>query len=235
MSGRRAGSVRAAARGIIPHGLLCTLASSCALAPSPIAPGGERGEPLPPPGYGTLRQDEVTVAFSSGDLEIKVTPLDESVILVTAPDTYQRLARLAGMHESETAPPGDGAPLLFLVSFFSDSPDVAFVPEELQLISRGLRYRPTAIRPVTPGWGQRRLQQRRTETAVYVFPSGVDLESDLIVAYGLVQSQAWSSILPRVRAERTRARARAGVAMVLTGRRPTQSSAASSSYLAIFR
>jgi hypothetical protein len=220
MSFRRAGCFRAAIRGIIPHGLLWTVASSCALAPSPVASGSGRGEPLPPPGHGTLRQDEVTVAFSSGELEIKVTPLDRSVILVTAPDTYQRLARLSDMHESANAPPGEeaGASRLFLVSFFSDSPDVAFVPEELQLISRGLRHRPTAIRPVTPGWGQRRLEQRRTETAVYVFGPGVDLESDLTVAYGLVQSQAWNSILPRVRAERARARSRAGVGVVLTGR-----------------
>jgi hypothetical protein len=154
----------------------------------------------------------VTVAFSSGSLQIKVTPLVESVIIVTAPDTYQRLASLAEMHGSEFGhQAGTEAPILFLVSFFSDSPDVAFVPEELQLISLGLRHRPTAIRPVTPTWGQRRLRQRRTEMAVYAFPPGVDLEADLTVAYGLVESRAWSRILLQVQAERARARSRAGV------------------------
>jgi len=211
-SDRRAARLRVLAPAAFLFGSLWTVATSCSLAPSPATSAVGGGEPLPPPGYGSLRQDDVTVAFSSGDLDIKVTPLNESVIVVTAPDTYQRLARLADLHGSEIGlPQEEGTPVLFLVSFFSDSPDVIFIPEELQLISRGLRHRPAAIRPVTPGWGQRRLQQRQTEMAVYVFPSGVDLESDLTVAYGLVESQGWGSILPRVQAERARARARAGV------------------------
>ncbi len=205
---RRGGS----GRGIIHPGLSWVLLASCSLAPSSAPPGSGGGEPLPPPGHGTLRQDEVTVAFSSGSLQIKVTPLVESVTIVTAPDTYRRLASLAELHGSDPSlQAGAQGATLLLVSFFSDSPDVAFVPEELQLISRGLRHRPTAIRPVTPTWGQRRLQQRRTEMAVYVFPPGVDLEADLTVAYGLVESRAWSGILPRIQAERARARARAGV------------------------
>jgi hypothetical protein len=174
--------------------------------------GSTGPEVLPPPGFGTLRQDDVTVAIASGALEIKVTPLSESVIRVTAPDTYRRLSGLAEMHgRNERPSPVSDAPVLFLVSFFSDSPEVAFIPEELQLISRGVRHRPTSIRPVTPGWGQRRLEQRQTEMAVYVFGGGVDLESDLTVAYGLVENQAWGAILTRVQAERARARARGGV------------------------
>jgi hypothetical protein len=47
--------------------------------------------------------------------------------------------------------------------------------------------------------------------AVYAFAGGVDLESDLVVVYGLVESAQWSAILPRVRAESARARARGGV------------------------
>ena len=63
--------------------------------------------------------------------------------------------------------------------------------------------------PVTPRWGERRLRQRETEMAVYAFAANVDLESDLVVAYGLVESAEWSAILPRVQAERARAAARA--------------------------
>jgi hypothetical protein len=164
---------------------------------------------LPPPGFGTLRQDEVTVTLSSGQLEVKVTPLAESVIRVTAPDTYRRLSGLASLHFPEAVrQTGISRPILFLVSFFSEEPETAFVPEELQIISRGMRLRAGAILPVTPGWGQRRLAQRATEMAVYAFAERADLESDLVVAYGLVESGAWNAILPRVQAERARARAR---------------------------
>jgi hypothetical protein len=135
-----------------------------------------------------------------------VTPLHESVTHVTAPDTQRRLSGLVNAHAAGS----DGAGL-FLVSFFSDQPDVAFVPEEVQFISRGLRVRPQSIVPVTPSWGERRVAQRQTEMAVYSFGEGVDLESTLILAYRFDQSSQWSVILPRIQAERARARARSGV------------------------
>lgn len=188
---------------------LLVLLTGCALPAG--TPGTLAPVELPPPGTGTLRQDEVTVSLSSGALQIKVTPLAESVTRATAPDTYRRLSGLAGRFgpeaarhsTSETEPPE-----LFLVSFYSENPDVAFVPEELQVISQGSRYRPEAILPVTPGWGQRRVAQRETEMAVYAFGAAVDLESSLVVVYGLVESSSWDAILPRVRAERARASAR---------------------------
>jgi hypothetical protein len=146
--------------------------------------------------------------LTSGDLQLMVTPLHESVTHVTAPDTEGRLTGLVNARAPEAANDGAG---LFLVSFFSDQPDVPFVPEEVQFISRGLRVRPLAITPVTPTWGERRVEQRRTEMAVYSYGEGVDLESTLVLAYGFDQSNQWSVVLPRIQAERTRARARAGV------------------------
>jgi hypothetical protein len=137
-----------------------------------------------------------------------VTPLHESVTRVAAPDTQRRLAGLVDAHAPD--PLGEGAGL-FLVQFYSDQPDVVFVPEEVQFISRGLRMRPRTIIPVTPSWGERRVGQRQTEIAVYWFGEGVDLESTLVLAYQFDQSTQWSVILPRIQAERARARGRAGV------------------------
>ena len=183
------------------------LLTGCTIAPSPGVVAAPSDDTLPPPGYGTLRQDEVTIQMMSGPLHILVTPRDESITRVTAPDTWKRLSGMAAAHE-ERAPSGS---MLFLVSFFSDQPGIRFVPEEVQLISRGIRVRPSAILPVTPAWGQRRLQQRQTEMAVYAFPTGIDLEADLQLAYQLEQTSSWAGIITRVQAERGRARGRAGV------------------------
>jgi hypothetical protein len=183
------------------------LVSACTIAPAAGPPRADQPSPLPPPGYGTLLQDEVTIQMTSGVLQIQVTPLDESVTLVTAPDTYQRLSGMAARHEART-PQGSR---LFLVSFFSDHPGIRFIPEEVHLIARGIRMRPSTILPVTPGWGQNRLEQRQPEMAVYAFPSEIDLEADLVLAYELEQSSSWGGILTRVQAERARARARAGI------------------------
>ncbi len=189
-------------------GLLPLLFAACTIAPAAEPAGPSTGAGLlPPPGFGTLLQDDITMRLLSRELEIAVTPLDESVTRATAPDTYRRLAALAGRHRA-TAPRGSH---LFLVSFFSDQPGVRFEPEEVQLISRGLRMRPLAVLPVTPTWGQRRVQQRQAEMAVYAFPGEIDLESDLLLAYELEETASWMQILPRIQAERARARARAGV------------------------
>jgi len=187
---------------------LCAAAAACTLAPLPEGGSGGTGlDPAPPPGYGTLRQEDVSMTLTSGDLQLMVTPLHESVTRVTAPDTESRLSSLAALHDR----PGGNGQGLFLVSFYSDQPDVAFVPEDVQLISRGLRVRPENIIPLTPQWGSQRVGQRETEMAVYVFGDAVDLESSLILVYEFDESTQWSQILPRIQAERARARARAGV------------------------
>lgn len=238
MRGRPAGRAWVSGPGSGPGLILAATAlivvhASCAVAPGadpdsatrPVTTGS--GPALPPPGYGTLRQDAVSVSMRSGDLQIKVTPLMESVLLATAPDTYRRLHGLAESH----GPPairatGGGAPHLFLVSFFSETPGTTFAPESLNLISRGLRLRPDAVVAVTPSWGERRLEQRETQMAVYAFLGEVDLQSQLVVLYGSVESAEWNVIRPRVEAELARVRARAG------GPRGLQSSR---SYLEILR
>jgi hypothetical protein len=183
-----------------------TAVDGCTIAP--IAPGSlpttGSGE-LPPPGYGTLLQREISISLVSQDLQILVTPLDESVIRLTAPDTYRRLSSMANASARGVA--GDR----FLISFYSDQPDVRFVPEEIQLISGGLRLRPASITEITPTWGQHRVRQQQQETAIYTFADAVNLASDLVLVYGLERTRAWSAILPRLQAERARARARSGI------------------------
>lgn len=199
--------------------LLAALAASgCAgAAPGSTSGGGtpltmDEGDPLVPPGYGTLRQDDVSLSLRFGELQVKVTPLAESVIRLTAPDTYRRLHGIAEGHREalvrQTVRP---APALFLVSFFSLAPDVPYEPEALAIVSGGIRHRPLAIRPVTPGWGAQRLDQRETRLAVYAFGEGVDLKTEITVEYQGVRDETWSRILTDLQAERERVRARAGI------------------------
>jgi hypothetical protein len=136
-----------------------------------------------------------------------VTPLHRSVTYVTAPDTERRLDALVVAHAASGREDGTG---LFLVSLYSDRPEVGFVPEDVQLIAQGFRLRAVHIQPLTPTWGSRRLRQREQALAVYDFGGGVDLERELVLVYGLAQSSQWSAILPRVQAERARVQARAG-------------------------
>src|SRR5881397_1976854 len=46
-----------------------------------------------PPGYGTLKRDDIVVRFTTGTVEIQFLPLDEQVIRLLATDTYRSVAR----------------------------------------------------------------------------------------------------------------------------------------------
>ena len=194
------------------------LASGCVLAGGSEPPGGqEGGSPSPegtpapvPAGFGTLRQEQITLSLESGELLVKVTPLEEDIIRLTAPDTYGRLAGLAQAHRGAITSQGLGAtPSLFLVSFFTYGQGIRFRPEDLHLLNRGRRLQPAAIRPVTPGWGSRRLSQEEIQMAVYIFEDPLDLEQDLVVEYGGVENRGWRRVLQTIQAEEARARARA--------------------------
>jgi hypothetical protein len=181
------------------------LVSACTLAPGP---GALDTSGVLPPALGTLRQEDISLGLTSGDLRLVVTPLHVSVTRVTAPDTQRRLEALV---EAHAVPGSDDGTGLFLVSFYSNRPDTSFEPEEVQLLSRGFRYRPVQVTPLTPTWGERRVRQREPAMAVYRFAATIDLEADLVLAYRDQRSAQWGAILPRIQAERARVRARVGL------------------------
>ena len=199
--------------------LFALLSAGCAAGPAPS--GGQAGAAPAtteeeatslPGGFGTLLQDQISLRLQSGSLLIKVTPLAEEIILLTAPDTYERLRGLARVHGPRATRGAMGPdPSLFLVSLFSYQPDVTYEPEDLLLVNRGLRYRPRGIAPVTPSWGTQRLQQQETRMAVYAFDGGMDLETDLVVEYQGLRNETWrDGILPQLKAEEAKVRARSG-------------------------
>jgi hypothetical protein len=174
-----------------------------------LAPVGGAGEAdLVPPGYGTLAQAEFTLELVSGALQIQITPLAESVIRLAAPDTYQRLAGLSASARASLRSRTRAETPLFLVSMFSRAPTTTYEPENLQIVNGGLRYRPTAIQAITPGWGGQRLRQEETQIAVYAFGMGIDLEIGMTVEYLGTSDTSWDSILHELELERARVRAR---------------------------
>lgn len=188
----------------------CASGAGAPAAPATPVVVSTAQEALVPPGHGTLKQDEVTVSLRSGALLIKVTPLSETVTRLTAPDTYARLHGLAESRREAAAAETFGTPELFLVSFFSHQPDVAFQPQDLQLVRQGSLLRPLTIVPVTNGWGRPTLQQQESQSAVYAFEGPIDYDQPFTVRYDLVETDGWSALIPKLREERNRVESRAG-------------------------
>lgn len=170
--------------------------------------------PIPPPsadapisaGYGTLRQEQITLGVASRDVQFQITPLDRTLIRLTAPDTEQRLEALRARVADPASPD-----LWLLISVHTEAPGGAdFDPMDVELSSGGLRYRAEQIVGLSPEWGLGRLQQRTTRQALYRFPAAVDPWRALEVRIGGSRSNAWSDRLPMLDAERARVRARSG-------------------------
>ncbi len=192
----------------------CSGAGAEAQSPTPdAAAAAERDDALVPPGYGRLKQDEASIQLRTGPLLLKVTPLAESVIRLTAPDTYDRLHGLAAARREQAAREARVSdPSLFLVSFFSYDKDVTYEPEDVLLYQQGRLLQPLAILPVTPEWGRRQLQQQGLQMAVYAYDARIDLEIPLELEYDGVQNDAWSSVIRTLQEERARVRSQADAA-----------------------
>jgi hypothetical protein len=164
---------------------------------------------LPPPGLGTLRQDDFTVALQAGQVQVKATPLAEAVIRLAAPDTYQRLHRLVESRSDQIRQLAQRNglrtdPLVVQVSFFTREIQAAFEPTGVVILSQGMLYRPVGILPITPNWGRMQLRQQQQESALYLFDPAIDLNVILQVEYGGTVSLGWGNIVPRLEAERAR-------------------------------
>jgi hypothetical protein len=168
-------------------------------------------ETMVPPGFGTLKVDDITMSLRAGPLLIKVTPLDERVIRLLAPDSYERLHNMAEQRRANAAAATGSQPAeLFMVTFFSYEANVDFQPEDLQAFHRGRLMLPSTILPITPGWGRQRMAQQEQQIAVYVLEGPIDYEQPIRLQYGLSSTDAWTRIIPALEIERTRVRAKAG-------------------------
>lgn len=174
---------------------------------------------LVPAGYGTLRQDDIAIVLEPDGVRVTAIPLDESVIRVLAPDSYRTLrATLEGKRQQiaqRARMRGVRDPRVWYLRFYGIAPNARFVPTDLTVTSGGRDYRPFDVIPITPGFGEQRLQPRETQSGLLLFDPGVDVEQPLVVSMGADRNTDWSNdrgdlILGRIEAERASIRARAG-------------------------
>lgn len=168
---------------------------------------------LVPAGFGTLRQDDIAIRLLVGQVQVRAVPVEESVIRVLSPDSYRSLN---GIRESQRATVERLAARyllrernVWLVSFFGLAPDARFTPTELTLSVSGRDYRPLEILPLSSGFGQQRLRQHETQTALYLFPDGVNLAQPIVARMELAQDASWGETLRRIDQERALVRGRA--------------------------
>ena len=169
---------------------------------------------LVPPGFGTLRQDDIALRVAQFGLQVRAIPLDETVIRVLSPDSYRALRDLVASQgdrlrdlQRRTALPRLS---LWYVSFFAlQQGETRFSPMEFNVSNVGRDFQPLDVIPLSPGFGSQRLRQREVQHALYVFDGQIDVNQPLAIVYETARNDEWSILLQRIERERALVRSRA--------------------------
>jgi hypothetical protein len=201
---------------------MVALGAACATAPAQTgttardilgAADDTSGKSNVPPGFGTLRQDDIAIRLELSGLAVRAIPLDESVIRLLTPDSYRALRELQESNKASISAvarrTGGQKPDLWYVSFYGIEPDVHFSPRELIITSGGRDFRALDIIPLSSGFGEERLKQRETQSAIYLFDEAIDLDQPLTVTFQTQTNSSWEQTLQAIERERALVRARA--------------------------
>ncbi len=168
---------------------------------------------LIPAGYGTLRQDDISIKLTLDGVLVQLLPMNESVIRTLSPDAYHSLHDLRQSYRTPIAAYAAQYGLrddnVWYVSFYGMAPDAVFSPLDLVIRAPGRDFAPLRVIPITPGFGQNRLQVRDVQSAFYLFDDGLALSQPLTVSMGGVTDDSWQTTVRRIEAEQAHVRARA--------------------------
>lgn len=196
--------------------LLACASSAAGISSEAATPSAESEDTTSisvPAGYGSLRQDDIAIRLTPQGMIVRAIPLDENVIRLLTPDSYRALRDLEESNriaiERITRRSGGRRPAAWYVSFYGLQPDARFSPMELVITSAGQDFRPIDVIPLSTGFGEQRLHQRETQSAVFLYPGDVDVDHPLVVIFQGERDATWEQILQRIERERALVRARA--------------------------
>ena len=197
---------------------ICVLAAACAPpsiggAPPTAEVDDGSAQAGIPAGFGSLRQDDIAIRLEPQGLIVRAIPLDESIIRLLTPDSYRALRDLQESNrraiDGIARRSGGRTPDIWYVSFYGIEENAPFSPMELVITSGGQDFRPVDVIPLSTGFGEQRLKQRETQSAVYLYPGDIDVDHPLKVTFQGQQSVVWEQVLQRIERERALVRARA--------------------------
>ena len=168
-----------------------------------------------PAGYGSLRQDDISVKVRLSQILVRAIPLDESIIRLLSPDSYRALRELreGGGRRDQIARSasrlGVHDPSLWYISFFGLQPGARYSSGDIDIVSGGREFRPLDVIPLTAGFGSERVGQQEIQSAIYLFDNGIDPDHALTVTVESVPTTSWNAVLPLIERERALVRSRA--------------------------
>ncbi|GAC1652533.1 MAG: hypothetical protein NVS4B3_14810 [Gemmatimonadaceae bacterium] len=185
--------------------------SSAAVARPAATIGDTAG--LIPAQFGSLRQDDIALRLQVRGTLIKAIPLDEGIIRTLSPDSYATLHDLrlskAGAIRVLADRRGVRGHNVWYVSYYGMEPEARFDPYALAVTSAGLDYRPLELLPLSAGFGEHRVHQRESQSALVLFDDALDMTQPATLSIDAERNDAWAGILRTIELERALIRSRA--------------------------
>jgi hypothetical protein len=195
--------------------LLGCVGTLMAAAPACAQGQGGAADPLPPPGFGSLKQSDLALNVRSDELEVRLVPLDQRVTRLLARDAHESLESLVHSRrasiDSVARMYGISAPGLALVTFFGGRVGARFDPSTLTLGIRNRVLRPRGVVPFSPRFTSQQLDVREQVSAIFVFDELLPVTDDFNFAYQGRVSESWGNKQRLLDRERGRVAARARV------------------------
>ncbi len=189
-----------------------------ALTPSADTTKRADRDGLVPAGFGTLKQEQIAIRLQTLGLTVQVLPLDESVIRTLAPDSYGTLHAIRESKKAalEAVRVRAGLPAVqaWYVTFFNvQQGEARFDAFDVVIRSVGQDFRPIDALSILPGFGEGRVAQGRSVSAVYAFDPQINLNQPLTITSLSQVSTVWAdNVLPLVDRERSLIWSRASAA-----------------------
>ena len=166
-----------------------------------------------PAGFGSLRQEDISLRLQVRGTLMRAIPLDENIIRTLSPDSYAALHDLRLSRASALTALSERRGIrgrnVWYVSYYGIEPDARFDPTALAITSAGLDHRPLEVLALSAGFGEQRVRQRETQTALILFDDALDAAQPLVLSVEGARNDGWGSALRTIDRERALIRSRA--------------------------
>ncbi|HEY8259012.1 MAG TPA: hypothetical protein VIG08_15255 [Gemmatimonadales bacterium] len=173
---------------------------------------GQDPSRLPPQGYGSLTQNDVSLRIRTDDIDMRFIPLDPRVTVLLAKDSWESLRSLVESRkasiDSVARAAGISHPGLALVTFFAQRANARFDPQTMTLVTRNRVFQPLGIVPFSGRFTSQQLNVREQVSAIFVFEEDLPVNDSFTVSYAGLSSEDWQRRQPQLDRERARVASR---------------------------
>ena len=170
-----------------------------------VARGQARPADVPPGGYGSLTQDDLSLRLRTNDIDIRFVPLDPRVTRLLGKDSWESLRSVAlsrrAAIDSVSNASGISRPGLALVTFFALQANARFDPQSVSVRVRSREFRGR--------FTSQQLDVREQVSAVYLFEEELPVNDSFVVLYAGQASDDWNNKQRMLERERGRVALRA--------------------------